>query len=166
MSPIVQDSGIPVTYNPTGQVSIFAAMWLSVAGEPHCNILFTRSLSEANLDCGLAPFAVANAQDVFDLIDKNLSVSNLAGGRRRSNCLDHFFSNIVPNDHLDLDLGKQVNRVFAPPVYLGMAFLTDISADLGDGHSLQPKLDQSFFYCLESSWLDDCLDLFHKLLIS
>ena len=67
-------------------------MWLVNEEEPHCNMPFAHSLGEADLDCALAPFAVSNTQIVFDLLDENFTVSNLARGSRRGDCVEHFLS--------------------------------------------------------------------------
>ena len=67
----------------------------------------------------------------------------------------------VGNRHLDLHLRQEGHRVFGAAIDFGMALLTPVALDLGDGHPVHPDRGQSVADLVELEWLDDRHDDFH-----
>ena len=75
-----------------------------------------------------ASFIITNANSFFNAAYEDLSVANASGTCGRAYRINRLFLHFVENNHLDFDLGKKVDRVFATAVELGMALLTAVSA--------------------------------------
>ena len=67
------------------------------------------------------------------------------------------------SDHLDFDLGQEVDHVLGASVQLGVPLLTAEALDLGHGHALQADLLQRLLDLVELERLDDRLDLLHRI---
>ena len=87
------------------------------------------------LECFVAGFTGANADDLFERIDKYFAIANLAGAGSTLNGFDDAFDKLVRHGSFDLDLGQKVNNVFGPTLKLGVAFLTTKAFDFGHGNA-------------------------------
>src|SRR5947209_5461948 len=107
-------------------------------------------------------FSRPDAHDVEDVGDEDLAVADAAcaGG-----CGDGFEGAgelVVGDDHLDLDLGKEVHDVLGAAVELGLALLAPVALGLDDSHALHAQLLQGLLHLVELERLDDGFDLFHR----
>src|SRR5581483_3945601 len=81
-------------------------------------------------------FAGADAHGVFEIEDKDFSVADLAGLGGAGDGADDLVDLAGRDRHFDLDLRQKAHGVFSAAVNLGVAFLTPVALDLGNGQSL------------------------------
>ena len=72
-----------------------------------------------------------------------------------------FSLHLVADDELQLDLGQQVDGVFAAAVELRVALLTAVAAGFRDGDSLDAGFDEGFFDRIQLGGLDHGFNLEH-----
>src|SRR6516162_3107652 len=103
----------------------------------------------------------ADTDRVVDRADEYLSVADLS----RFGCFDdRFDSGVDPgisHHNFQLNLGKEIHRVFAAPVNLRVALLPAKALYLADRHALDSQAGKSLFDAFEFERLDDGIDLFH-----
>src|SRR5215471_1120119 len=87
-----------------------------------------------------APFAGADADNLFHRGNKNLSIADLAGARSVCNNFNHLRCSIVRHQDLDLHLRQKIHGVFGTPIELGMSLLASKTFDLFYRHSLNTCL--------------------------
>src|SRR5579859_5402986 len=96
--------------------------------------------ADSSLDRRFALLSRADPDDALEREDEDLSVADLPGPGRSRNCLDDGGNRPVGDDHLQFDLGHQIDRVLRAAVLLFMAFLPAEAADLSHGEALDPDL--------------------------
>src|SRR5574337_1159343 len=111
--------------------------------------------------CSFATPTGPDSDNLIDRHDKDLSVSNATGLRRRENRLHNLIALIVGNNDLDLHLGQKVYGVFTTPVQFGVPFLPTKTLDLAYGEALNSRLRQSALHLIKLEGLNDRLDLLH-----
>src|SRR6056297_701975 len=116
-----------------------------------------RSVSE-RVRTGLAG---ADADGVLDGADENLAVADLVGAGGVHDGLDRALDLVVIDDHVDLDLGQEVDDVFRPAIQFSVPLLAAEALDLDHREPLDAGFLQGFLHLVELEWLDDRLDLFH-----
>src|SRR5690606_25826485 len=109
----------------------------------------------------VAGFAGADAHALFEVVDEDLAVADLAGARRGFERLDRALDQIVGDGHLDLHLRQEVDHVLGAAVQLGVALLAAEALDLGDRDALHADRRQALADLVELERLDDCGDQFH-----
>jgi hypothetical protein len=117
------------------------------------------------LECVFAGFARTNTNDLLQVIDKDLSVTDLAGAGcvfDRFNCT---FNDRVVHCCLDFCLWKEIDNILSTAVQLGVTFLSPKSLDLGNGDALHTDVRESFADFIELERLDDGSDDFHVSLV-
>src|SRR3954471_11095590 len=77
----------------------------------------------STLDCFFADFFRANPHGVLYREHKNFPVADLAGLGRADHDADGFVDHFVGEHDFDFHFGEEVDRVFAPAINLGVAFL-------------------------------------------
>ena len=77
--------------------------------------------------------------------------------------LDRLLDHLVLDDHLDLDLGQEVDDVLGAAIELGVPLLPAEALDLDDGDALDADLVQRVLHLVELEGLDDRFDLLHLL---
>src|ERR1700730_8348227 len=134
-----------------------------LALEPASPLLFAnRSFGWPRLKGAFATLIIANADRVVDPGEKNFTVADFPGARRRHDRLHCLFHHVVYQDHLQLDLGDEVNGIFAAAVELRMAFLPAMSASFEHGHALDTDFMKRGFHCFQLRSLDHRFDLCHR----
>src|SRR5437867_5785041 len=119
------------------------------------------SLLVGGLERALVALARADAHRRLDRIDEDLAVADVAGlGPAGAHFVD-LVDEVVRNDDLDLDLGKEVDRVLAAAVELGVALLPAEAAHLRHGHPDHPDGGERLLHVVQLERLDNRLDLFH-----
>src|SRR5690606_11539571 len=68
----------------------------------------------------VAGFAGADAHDLFEVVDEDLAVADLAGARRGFDRLDRALDEVVGDGHRDLHLRQEVDHVLGTAVQLGV----------------------------------------------
>src|SRR5712691_8728771 len=84
----------------------------------------TAGISGMKLDGLLAALAGADADHVVDAGNEDLSVAELAGARRLHDRVDGSIDQRLGQSDLDLELGQEIDLVFAAPIGLGVSLLT------------------------------------------
>src|SRR5213595_2547281 len=109
----------------------------------------------------LVALARADAHRRLDRIDEDLAVADVAGLGRAGDHFGDLVHEVVRNDDLDLDLGKEVDRLLAAAVELGVALLPAEAAHLRHGHPDHPDGGERLLDVVQLERLDNRLDLFH-----
>src|SRR5690606_20125208 len=108
-----------------------------------------------------AGFPCADANGLFELGDENLAVADPAGlGRVFDCCRDRVDLCGVQRD-LEFELGQEVNGVFGAAIDFGMALLTAVALDLGDGHAVDVEKIEGLADLLEPRRFYDGDQQFH-----
>src|SRR5580698_2155956 len=94
----------------------------------------SRLLARAASQSIFSALVVANANDLIDAREKNLSVSDFAGASGRRNRLHDFLNHRIGDDQLELDLRNKVDGIFPAAVELGVSLLSAMAASLKYGH--------------------------------
>src|SRR3569832_2352383 len=71
----------------------------------------------------LAGFAGADAHHLLEVVDEDLSVTDLSRSHRAFDGFDHALDEVVRNGSFDLRLGKEVDDVFGAAIELSVALL-------------------------------------------
>src|SRR5262245_40444695 len=106
-------------------------------------------------------FAGADANGAVETEDEDLAVADLAGLGGRGDGFDGLVELVGRDRDLDLDLGQEAHGVFGAAVDFGVALLTPVSLDLGDGHPVHPDRGQSVADLIKLERLDNGHDDFH-----
>src|SRR5574342_1417570 len=97
----------------------------------------------------LVPFTRPDTHRGIDGLDEDLAVTDIArlGGSREDP--RHLVDEVVGDHDLHLDLRKEVDRVLAAPVQLGVALLPTEPSHLGHGHADDADAGQRFLHVVE-----------------
>src|SRR5262249_53230696 len=106
-------------------------------------------------------FAGADANGAVETEDEDLAVADLAGLGGRGDGFDGLVELVGRDRDLDLDLGQEAHGVLGAAVDFGVALLTPVSLDLGDGHPVHPDRSQSVTDLIKLERLDNGHDDFH-----
>ena len=106
-------------------------------------------------------FSSSDPHGVFDRVDENLAVADLAGLGGIDNRPDDFLGLIGRNRHLKLQFRKEADGIFGAAVDLGVALLAPESLHLGDGHAVNANGGESVTHFLQLERLDNRHDNFH-----
>src|SRR5262249_1892263 len=98
--------------------------------------------------------------------DEDFPVADAAGLSRATDRLDGFFDHLVTQHNLDLHLGKKIDDVLGAAIEFRMTLLPAKTLGFGHRDALQADLLQSLLHLVEFEWLDDRLDLFHRVMTS
>ena len=94
---------------------------------------------------------------------KIFAVADPPGLRGATDRLDRFLDHVVAEHNLDLHLGEKIHDVFGAAIKLGMPFLPAKALGFGNGDALQSDFLQCLFHLVELEWLDNGLDLLHRV---
>src|SRR5450432_679141 len=108
------------------------------------------------LDCLSVPLVGANAYDLREIEDKNLSVADLAGLGRIGNRFDDLVSQRVVDGDFNFCLGYELDCVFGAPIDFGVPALPPEAAYLGDGDSLHAHVGNSLANIIKFERFDNC----------
>src|ERR1700722_10267797 len=109
------------------------------------------------------PFAGADAYDLLEIEDENLSVADLAGLRRFGDSLDHLLEQRIVDRDFYFCLGHEFHDVFGAPINLRMTALPAEAADLGHRDALHAYFADGLPDIVELEWFDDRGDELHRL---
>src|SRR2546428_813115 len=109
------------------------------------------------------PYPNTRTHDLLDRSDEDLAVADLAGTRCLDDGLNGTLDHVVTEDHLDFDLGKEIDDILGASVKLGMTFLATETLNLSYGQPGNPDLGQAFAYFIELERFDDGFDFFHRV---
>src|SRR3569623_705321 len=119
------------------------------------------SWNSAALEGRRAGLAGADAGDREKVEHEDLAVADAARlGARADGRNDAVGLSVIDCD-LDLELGKEVHRIFGAAVDFGMALLAAIAFDFGHGHAVDVERIQRLTHLLKPGRLDDCDHEFH-----
>src|SRR5579864_8293145 len=116
----------------------------------------------AGLDGGLPLLPRSNAGHGLQGINEDLSIPDFSGPRRAHDRIHDVLERRLADDHLDLDLGDQVDRVLGSAILFLMALLPAEAADLGHREALDARLSERHLYLIQLVRLDDRFDHFHR----
>src|SRR5262245_15735403 len=105
--------------------------------------------------------AGADTHGAIDAVDEDLSVADLTGLGGPYDGVDDFADQIGRYGGLDLDLGQEADGVFGAAIDFGVALLTAVSLDLGNGHPEHSNRGQSVAHFVNFERLDDSHDNLH-----
>src|SRR5262249_40005240 len=120
---------------------------------------------ELGLKCCAATLSRANPQGLFDIGDKNLTVTNLACACRFYDRVNDFIHEAGGNRNLDFRLWNEAHLIFGAAIKLPMPFLEPETLNLGYGHASDTGFFQRILHLFEPEWLDDSDDELHKSLL-
>jgi hypothetical protein len=115
------------------------------------------------LQCVGAGFGGADAYDVFEIGDKYLAVTDLAGLGRFDDGVNRTLHFVVVNDYFNFHFGDEVDRVLSATINFGVSLLAAEAADLGDSHAGDAFLRQGVFHIFELEVANNCFNFFHAL---
>src|SRR4051812_342583 len=124
-------------------------------------LLLSKSLRARALQRSVVGLAGSYPHGAVDAVDEDLSVADLAGLGGRHDCVDDFVNLIGRHCRLDLDLGQEADGVFGAAINFGVALLTPVTFDLGDGHPEHPDRGQGVAHLVKLKRLDDSHDDLH-----
>src|SRR5215813_9073002 len=108
-----------------------------------------------------APFAGADADNLFHRGNKNLSIADLACARSVCNNFNHLRCFIVRYQDLDFYLRQEIDRIFGTAIKLSMALLTPEAFDFLHGHSLDTRFGECIFHLIQLKRLHNRFDHLH-----
>src|SRR5215475_8714723 len=100
------------------------------------------ALGAKKSESGSPTFLVADANSFFDLIEKDFAVSDFARRGGSEDAVDGLVDEVVGHDHLDFDLGEQINTVLLPAIVLRVSLLAAMAAYLGNSHALHAQIGE------------------------
>src|SRR5438445_3042400 len=109
-----------------------------------------------------AGLAGADPHDLFDRGDEDLAVADLSRSCRFDDRFYRALDQIVGDDHLDLDLGQEIDDVLRTAIELGMTLLAAETLDLRHRETADADLGERLAHLVELERLDDCFDFFHR----
>src|SRR3981081_4044013 len=118
----------------------------------------------SGLERGLATIFVADSDGFGDIVNKNLTVSYIAGPCCGSECFDNLFGASIRNHQLHFHLWPQVYVVFLPAIDFLVALLASVTTHFRDGHAVDADALQGFLHLFQLKRLDDRFDLLHVFL--
>jgi hypothetical protein len=121
------------------------------------------SISKWSLDGDFARFARANTNQIFQIRDEDLAVTDAASPGRLNDCIDHLFGLSVTANDFQLDLGQEIDGVFSSAILFFMTLLTAEATHFSDCHPLDSRLGQSVLDLFQFEMADYCFDLLHGL---
>src|SRR4051794_13998054 len=107
------------------------------------------------LDGVRPPLPRPHPDQLLDGRGPDLPVADLPGRRGLGDDLHHVVGVVVGDDHVEADLGNEVDGVLRTPVDLGVPLLPPIAADLTHGQTLHPEALESALHVVELERLDD-----------
>src|SRR5450432_167530 len=110
--------------------------------------------------------AGAHPNHVVNRNRPHLAVTNLAGLGRLDDHIDHVFDVIVVNQHLDTNLGYEVDLVLRAAIDLGVPTLAAVAVCFAHRHSCDAECLQRRLHVVELERLDDRGDQPHELTFS
>src|SRR6266536_476971 len=113
-------------------------------------------------DRRFAGLAGANPHDLLDRCDEDLAVADLSRPRGFYDRFYRAFDEIVGDDHLDLDLGQEIDDVLRTAIELGMALLAAETLNLRHREPADADIGERFAHLVELERLDDGFDFFHR----
>src|SRR5258706_12874090 len=108
-----------------------------------------------------AAIQIANADRLIHLGQKDLAIANLARSGALHDRVNGGFDDFVVDNHFQLDLRQQVDRVFASAIGFGVALLPAMPAHLEYRHPINAHLRQGFFDVFEFGGLNHRFNLVH-----
>src|SRR5882672_65531 len=87
------------------------------------NILVINANPLTLLDCICAPLIRANAHDLVEIEDEDLSIADLAGFGRGDDRLEDLIGQGVFDGNFDLGLGNKLDGILSAPIDLGVTAL-------------------------------------------
>ena len=105
--------------------------------------------------------SVTNADCVGHIGDENLSVSDFSSSGSRSDGRNRRLKKRGANEQFELDFGHKIYFVLRSPINFAMAFLTAVTADLGDCQTLNSDCIERFLNGVKFERLYDRLNFFH-----
>jgi len=110
----------------------------------------------------LTALIIADANDLIDVREKNLSVTDLAGAGGRRNRLHDLLNHRIGDDQLEFDLRNKIDGVLPAAVELGVSLLPAMAPSLEYGHAFDANLVQRILYAFQLGHLDDGFDFGHR----
>src|SRR5207245_6126041 len=132
-----------------------------LAREDRCSDHLSRAPIGRQLNGFRPSLAGTNPNHLFDILYEYLTVADLAGARRRNDCVDREFGHIVVDHDLDPDLRQEIDHVFGTAIQFGMPFLTAKAFHLGNRQAGNVDFGQGFADFVELERFDDGGHLFH-----
>src|SRR5882724_9661183 len=126
------------------------------------NFLVNRFIA-ASLERFRAGLAGADADDLLQIEDEDLSIAYLSGVGRLLDRLDRLIEHFVLDGGLDFHFRQEIDHVLRAAIQLGVTFLPAEALDLGDGDALNADGGQGFPHLVKLEGLDDCGDQFHEM---
>src|SRR6185437_275231 len=98
---------------------------------------------------------VADADDLFGFVEKDLAVTDGAGSGIGNDGFDDCLDAIVFGNNLNLQLGEQADVILAAAIGFSVALLPAVSAHFRHGHAGYAEVLKRFLYSVEPVWSDN-----------
>ncbi|CAL8475414.1 protein of unknown function [Caballeronia sp. S22] len=108
-----------------------------------------------------AGLAGADANDLFNRGDEDLSVTDLSRARGAFDGFDRLIDDVVRNGRLDLHFRQEVDDILRAPIELGVPFLSAEAFHLGHRDTRDADGRQRFTRFVQLERLDDCGNELH-----
>ena len=109
----------------------------------------------------IAGLVSADTDRIFDRKNEDLSISDLSCLCGFDDCCHGSSHGTVCKNDLQLDLGQEIDRIFAAAVDLRVALLATEALDFSYGHAFDSQLAERVFDLFKFEGFDDCFDFFH-----
>src|SRR5882762_2279852 len=118
------------------------------------------------LERAIAALVVANANRVIHGRDKYFAVADFSSLRGLQDGLHDFSRLRFRQYQFQFYLRQHIHRIFAPAIYLCMAFLSAVSPYFSHRDTFHTNFPQCLFHGFKSRRLDDCFNLLHSFPLS
>src|ERR1700674_1414848 len=102
-----------------------------------------------------ATLLIPYPNDLVHLEQKNLSVTDSAGGGGLRDGIDGLFHQSIEQDDFELNFRQEVDTVFVSMIGLRMAFLPTVAAHFRRRHAVNAYLDQGLLHRLKFGGLNN-----------
>ncbi len=100
-------------------------------------------------------FPGANAQGLFQVVYKNLAVTDTPGYGRFSDGVNHRLNPAIRNCNFKFQLGQKIHHVFGASIQFSVTLLSAETPYFSDCHTLDSRLGQCISDVIQFKGLDD-----------
>src|ERR1043166_867519 len=94
--------------------------------------------------------------------NEDFAIANLSSLCRPDDGRDRGFHAVVRDHHLDLDLGEEIDRVFAATIDLRVTFLTTEALNFAHRHAFNAHVSEGILNLFQFERFYDCFDFLHS----
>src|SRR2546426_530576 len=100
----------------------------------------------------------ADAYDVLNWRDRDLTVAKFSSVCRSQNRINHEIFDVFGNDYFDLDFRDKFDLILSAPIRLGMSLLATVALYFADGHPVHVDFLEGGPNGIQQVWPDNRFD--------